>query len=349
MNENILILNDLNTDNNIKQGDRTILKYLCDDGNGDSLDLAGKLARAVLKTRKNEVIYQTEAQINDRNEVTFVIDRVIPATQYVLEIIIDNQYIFPSDNTMYLNVTKSSLGAFEEYIDQAPREELNKAIDERIGDHFVTKEDVKDHLTIDELKDIYLKDYATTKYVDDKVDGIDLSEYATKDILANYVDVNDLSSYAIKDDLTGLATTEYVDNKVDSVDLSHYATTAYVDDKVTGLATTEYVDSLDVSDQLTNYATKEYVDSLDVADQLTEYATKADLENIQLTDEQKAELKGEPFRYEDFTPEQLEALKGEKGDQGEDGQSVQVWKGTSLDYDKIEPKDPNTIYLIKEG
>lgn len=30
-------------------------------------------------------------------------------------------------------------------------------------------------------------------------------------------------------------------------------------------------------------------------------------------------LKGDPFRYEDFTPEQLKALKGPKGDKGEDG------------------------------
>ena len=29
--------------------------------------------------------------------------------------------------------------------------------------------------------------------------------------------------------------------------------------------------------------------------------------------------KGDPFRYEDFTPDQLEALKGPKGDKGEDG------------------------------
>ena len=29
--------------------------------------------------------------------------------------------------------------------------------------------------------------------------------------------------------------------------------------------------------------------------------------------------KGEPFRYEDFTPDQLETLKGPKGDKGEDG------------------------------
>ena len=32
--------------------------------------------------------------------------------------------------------------------------------------------------------------------------------------------------------------------------------------------------------------------------------------------------KGEPFRYEDFTAEQLEALKGPKGDKGEDGLSA---------------------------
>ena len=32
--------------------------------------------------------------------------------------------------------------------------------------------------------------------------------------------------------------------------------------------------------------------------------------------------KGDPFRYEDFTPEQLEALKGPKGDKGDDGLSA---------------------------
>ena len=32
--------------------------------------------------------------------------------------------------------------------------------------------------------------------------------------------------------------------------------------------------------------------------------------------------KGDPFRYEDFTPEQLQALKGPKGDKGEDGTSA---------------------------
>ena len=32
--------------------------------------------------------------------------------------------------------------------------------------------------------------------------------------------------------------------------------------------------------------------------------------------------KGDPFRYEDFTPEQLEGLKGPKGDKGDDGASA---------------------------
>ena len=41
--------------------------------------------------------------------------------------------------------------------------------------------------------------------------------------------------------------------------------------------------------------------------------------------------KGDPFRYEDFTPEQLQALKGPKGDKGEDGRD-----GTSATADNAK-------------
>lgn len=51
--------------------------------------------------------------------------------------------------------------------------------------------------------------------------------------------------------------------------------------------------------------------------------------------------KGEPFRYEDFTPEQLEALKGEQGEQGyspyitqtkvEEGNLIQVHNKDGID------------------
>lgn len=47
--------------------------------------------------------------------------------------------------------------------------------------------------------------------------------------------------------------------------------------------------------------------------------------------------KGDPFRYEDFTPEQLEALKGPKGDKGQDGRD-----GTSATAD-------NTYRTLLEG
>lgn len=54
--------------------------------------------------------------------------------------------------------------------------------------------------------------------------------------------------------------------------------------------------------------------------------------------------KGDPFTYEDFTPEQLEALKGEPGEKGADGKDGQ--NGTTpvrgVDYwtdaDKAEIK-----------
>ena len=56
--------------------------------------------------------------------------------------------------------------------------------------------------------------------------------------------------------------------------------------------------------------------------------------------------KGEPFRYEDFTPEQLEALKGPKGDKGEDGLSafniarLNGFQGTDIEWLKsLKGKD----------
>lgn len=48
----------------------------------------------------------------------------------------------------------------------------------------------------------------------------------------------------------------------------------------------------------------------------------------ELTEEEKELLKGNPFTYEDFTPEQLAALKGEKGDKGDPGE-----KGEAFHYE----------------
>ena len=46
--------------------------------------------------------------------------------------------------------------------------------------------------------------------------------------------------------------------------------------------------------------------------------------------------KGDPFTYDDFTPEQLAGLKGEKGDKGDAG---------TTDYNNLENKPDLSIYM----
>ena len=73
-------------------------------------------------------------------------------------------------------------------------------------------------------------------------------------------------------------------------------------------------------------------------------------------------LKGDPFRYEDFTAEQLEALKGPKGDKGEDGLSafniaqLNGFQGTYVEWLKsLKGKDgasataDNAHHLLLQG
>lgn len=65
--------------------------------------------------------------------------------------------------------------------------------------------------------------------------------------------------------------------------------------------------------------------------------------------------KGDPFLYEDFTPDQLQALKGEKGDKGESltfedltPDQVALLKGEKGDKGDT-PTIPNTIHFLKEN
>lgn len=106
------------------------------------------------------------------------------------------------------------------------------------------------------------------------------------------------------------------------VDLEPYATKAdtytkaEVDNKVNGV----HVD-------LSNYYNKGEVDAKvqAVTPDLSSYATKAEVEaKVSTVTGQKGDPgpkgdKGDPFTYNDFTAEQLEALKGPKGDNGEQG------------------------------
>jgi hypothetical protein len=65
--------------------------------------------------------------------------------------------------------------------------------------------------------------------------------------------------------------------------------------------------------------------------------------------------KGDPFRYEDFTPDQLQALKGEKGDKGEaltfedlTPDQVALLKGEKGEKGDT-PTIPNTVRFLKEN
>ena len=93
------------------------------------------------------------------------------------------------------------------------------------------------------------------------------------------------------------------------------ANKSYVDDAVTNVS----MGSID----LTGYATEEYVnnaiENLDVQVDLTGYATQEYVDAAVDTVVAEKGEKGDPFTYEDFTEEQLEALRGPAGEKGEQG------------------------------
>ena len=57
--------------------------------------------------------------------------------------------------------------------------------------------------------------------------------------------------------------------------------------------------------------------------------------------------KGEPFRFEDFTPEQLAQLKGPKGDKGETGQQGPPGAGSNVDLSAYASKTELDSYVKK--
>lgn len=106
-----------------------------------------------------------------------------------------------------------------------------------------------------------------------------------------------------------------------NVDLSAYATKQEADNL--------YLKKVDIRNYLTMLGDPKYA----YKTELNDYVRKAEINrytsNVQLTSEQIEKLKGpkgeqglpgpkgEPFKYSDFTQDQLNALKGPKGDKGE--------------------------------
>ena len=109
---NVLNLNDSQDGNRIKQGDLSHMRYILSDTNNDDLKLDGLPAKVFLTDSTGvKYIYDTTVRQYDNAYVCdVVINQIIPANTYSLEIWVDNKYVFPSDKKTKIEVTESVIG-----------------------------------------------------------------------------------------------------------------------------------------------------------------------------------------------------------------------------------------------
>ena len=112
MYKNVLNLEESIDGNRIKQGDLSVMRYILSDANNDNLQLDGKPAKVYLTDVDGvKYIYDTTVKEQDGKYLCdVVIDTIIPAGTYTLEIWVDNTYCFPSDRKSKVKVEPSVLG-----------------------------------------------------------------------------------------------------------------------------------------------------------------------------------------------------------------------------------------------
>lgn len=184
--------------------------------------------------------------------------------------------------------------------------------------------------------------------------NVDLSPYATKQDadnlylkkvdIRNYLTMLGDPKYALKTELSNyLSNTDAINNYAQKGWATQ--TFAYKNDLSTFIKKNEIAQyALTPGDASTRYVNKIEGQSFAQKSELSDYVKKAEINqytsasNVQLTPEQIEKLKGpkgepgtpgqrgvdgergpkgEPFKFSDFTQEQLNALKGPKGDKGE--------------------------------
>ena len=109
---NVLNLEESVDGNRIKQGDLSVMRYLLTDANNDDLQLDGKPAKVYLTDSEGvKYIYDTTVKEQDGKYLCdVVINTIIPANTYTLEIWVDETYCFPSDRKSKVKVEPSVLG-----------------------------------------------------------------------------------------------------------------------------------------------------------------------------------------------------------------------------------------------
>lgn len=166
--------------------------------------------------------------------------------------------------------------------------------------------------------------------------NVDLSPYATKQEadnlylkkvdIRNYLTMIGDPKYALKTELSDyLSKTDATNNYAQKGWATQ--TFAYKNDLGTFIKKNEISQyALTPGDASTRYVNKIEGQSFAQKSELSDYVKKTEINqytsasNVQLTPEQIEKLKGpkgEPFKYSDFTQDQLNALKGPKGDKGE--------------------------------
>lgn len=157
--------------------------------------------------------------------------------------------------------------------------------------------------------------------------NVDLSAYATKQEAENlYLKKVDIRNYlAMLGDIKYALKTELNDylSKTDAT--NNYAqkgwatqTFAYKNDLNTFIKKNEISQyALTPGDASTRYVNKLEGQSFAQKSELNEYVKKTEINQYASSTQGTPGPKGEPFKYSDFTQDQLNALKGPKGDKGE--------------------------------
>lgn len=157
--------------------------------------------------------------------------------------------------------------------------------------------------------------------------NVDLSAYATKQEADNlYLKKVDIRNYlAMLGDVRYALKTE-LNNYLSNTDaVNNYAqkgwatqTFAYKNDLSTFIKKNEIAQyALTPGDASNRYVNKIEGQSFAQKSELSDYVKKTEINQYASSTQGPPGPKGEPFKYSDFTQEQLNALKGPKGDKGE--------------------------------